>query len=79
MFYIVSYTEYDRYLGLMWAFVLIFERIYRERGLIMMEDNVIIKLQNISKNFEDDVILDNINLSIKDKEFMTFLGPSGCG
>ena len=53
--------------------------IARERGLIMMEDNVIIKLQNISKKFEDDVILDNINLSIKDKEFMTFLGPSGCG
>ena len=44
-----------------------------------MEDNVIIRLQNISKKFEDDVILDNINLSIKDKEFMTFLGPSGCG
>ena len=52
---------------------------HRKRGLIMMEDNVIIKLQNISKKFEDDVILDNINLSIKDKEFMTFLGPSGCG
>lgn len=44
-----------------------------------MEDNVIIRLQNISKKFEDDVILDNINLTIKDKEFMTFLGPSGCG
>lgn len=44
-----------------------------------MEDNVIIKLQNISKKFEDDVILDSINLEIKDKEFMTFLGPSGCG
>ncbi len=44
-----------------------------------MGDNVIIRLQNISKKFEDDVILDNINLTIKDKEFMTFLGPSGCG
>ncbi|MBQ1243824.1 MAG: spermidine/putrescine ABC transporter ATP-binding protein, partial [Clostridia bacterium] len=44
-----------------------------------MEDNVIIKLQNISKKFDDDVILDDINLLIKDKEFMTFLGPSGCG
>lgn len=44
-----------------------------------MEDNVIIRLQNISKKFEEDVILDSINLEIKDKEFMTFLGPSGCG
>lgn len=44
-----------------------------------MEDNVIIQLQNISKKFDDEVILDNINLTIKDKEFMTFLGPSGCG
>ncbi len=44
-----------------------------------MGDNYIIKLQNISKKFEEDVILDSINLSIKDKEFMTFLGPSGCG
>ena len=44
-----------------------------------MEDNIIIRLQDISKKFEDDVILDSINLSIKDKEFMTFLGPSGCG
>ena len=51
----------------------------QERGLFIMEDNIIIKLQDISKKFEDDVILDNINLSIKDKEFMTFLGPSGCG
>lgn len=50
----------------------------RERGF-KVEDNVIIKLQNISKKFEDDVILDSINLEIKDKEFMTFLGPSGCG
>ena len=44
-----------------------------------MGNGVIIELQNISKKYGEDVILDNINLSIKDKEFMTFLGPSGCG
>ncbi len=45
-----------------------------------MEDKkVIIRLDDISKKYEDDVILDHINLSIRDKEFMTFLGPSGCG
>ncbi len=49
------------------------------KGVLTVEDNYIIKLRNISKKFEDEVILDSINLSIKDKEFMTFLGPSGCG
>ena len=49
------------------------------KGDFAVEDNIIIRLQDISKKFEDDVILDSINLSIKDKEFMTFLGPSGCG
>lgn len=50
-----------------------------KKGDFSVEDNIIIRLQDISKKFEDDVILDSINLSIKDKEFMTFLGPSGCG
>ena len=50
----------------------------RERGLYM-GNGVIIELQNISKKYDDEIILDNINLSIRDKEFMTFLGPSGCG
>lgn len=52
----------------------------RERGLYQMEDNsVIISLKNISKTFDDEVILDNIDLDIRDREFITFLGPSGCG
>jgi spermidine/putrescine transport system ATP-binding protein len=29
--------------------------------------------------FDEDIVLDKINLSIKDKEFLTLLGPSGCG
>ena len=45
-----------------------------------MEDNgIIISLDKISKKFDDEVILDNIELDIRDKEFITFLGPSGCG
>ena len=39
----------------------------------------IIQLKNIHVAFDDDVIIDNLNLSIGDKEFVTLLGPSGCG
>lgn len=44
-----------------------------------MENNVIIDLKNISVAFGDNQVLDNLNLYIRDKEFITFLGPSGCG
>ena len=39
----------------------------------------LICLSGCSMAFDDLVVLDNINLNIKDKEFLTLLGPSGCG
>jgi len=39
----------------------------------------IIELKNISKEFDGEVVLDNISLDIHDNEFITLLGPSGCG
>lgn len=39
----------------------------------------IISLQNIAVSFGDEQILKQINLDIRDKEFVTLLGPSGCG
>ncbi len=39
----------------------------------------IIELKKISKNFEDERVLNSINLDIYDKQFVTLLGPSGCG
>ena len=38
-----------------------------------------ISLENIAVSFDGEKILNDINLDIKDKEFVTFLGPSGCG
>lgn len=43
-----------------------------------MESNII-SLENIRKNYDDDIIIRNLNLDIKKNEFMTILGPSGCG
>ncbi|MFR6311231.1 ABC transporter ATP-binding protein [Anaerofustis stercorihominis] len=38
-----------------------------------------LKLQNIKKSYDDNVILDNINLEINDGEIVSILGPSGSG
>ena len=38
-----------------------------------------VALNNISKSFDDTQVLNNINLSIEDQEFIVFVGPSGCG
>ena len=39
----------------------------------------LIRLTNCSMAFDDEYVLNNINLYINDKEFLTLLGPSGCG
>jgi len=44
-----------------------------------LKKNAIIDLKNISVTFGNNQVLKNLNLYIRDKEFITFLGPSGCG
>lgn len=44
-----------------------------------MKSENIIELKNISMSFDDQTVLDGIDLTIKDGEFVTLLGPSGCG
>lgn len=44
-----------------------------------MGDKHLIELFDVSKDYEGDAALKNINLYIKDGEFLTLLGPSGCG
>ena len=44
-----------------------------------MENKTIIALKNISVEFDGEKVLDDLNLSIRDGEFVTLLGSSGCG
>ena len=39
----------------------------------------LIRLTDCVMSYDDDIILDHLNLYINDKEFLTLLGPSGCG
>ena len=39
----------------------------------------LIDLVNISKSFDGTLVLDDLNLSVKENSFVTLLGPSGCG
>ncbi|MDF2543563.1 MAG: potA [Herbinix sp.] len=44
-----------------------------------MTTNKLIDLVNVTKSFGDTVVLDELNLYIRENEFLTLLGPSGCG
>jgi spermidine/putrescine transport system ATP-binding protein len=41
--------------------------------------NNIIELRGVSKSIHDHSILENLNLEVRNGEFLTLLGPSGCG
>lgn len=39
----------------------------------------LIELKSVSKYFDKTMVLDDLNLTVKENEFITLLGPSGCG
>lgn len=44
-----------------------------------MIDNKLIDLINVTKRYGNNVVIDDLNLYIRENEFLTLLGPSGCG
>ncbi len=41
--------------------------------------NKLINIVNVSKSYGENLVLNNLNLYIRENEFLTLLGPSGCG
>ena len=41
--------------------------------------NKLIDIVNITKSYDENIVLDQLNLYIRENEFLTLLGPSGCG
>ena len=44
-----------------------------------MIDNKLIELVGITKRYDGNTVIDDLNLYIRENEFLTLLGPSGCG
>ena len=52
---------------------------YFIRRISINENNIILELETVSKSFEQQKVLNNLNLIIERGERMCLLGPSGCG
>ena len=52
---------------------------YFIRRVSINENNIILKLETVSKSFKQQKVLDNLSLTIEKGERMCLLGPSGCG
>jgi len=47
--------------------------------MVVLNMNKLVEIKEITKSFDDLVVLNHINLFIRQNEFVTLLGPSGCG
>lgn len=43
------------------------------------QSNIALSIQSVCKSYGDQKVLKNIDIEVKDKEFLILLGPSGCG
>ncbi|WOD08385.1 ATP-binding cassette domain-containing protein [Marinomonas sp. GJ51-6] len=45
----------------------------------MSEAKPIIQAKNITKQYGNDIILESVNVTVEEGEFITLVGASGCG
>ena len=44
-----------------------------------MRDNILLKVNGLTKSYGDRVVLENIDTEIRKGEVVAIIGPSGCG
>ena len=44
-----------------------------------MENNIKVQAKNLTKRFDDLLVLDDISFDVKEGEFLCIVGPTGCG
>lgn len=70
-----DYVYAKHSVGVQWLPALIYNDAERYSGM----KKALVNLVNISKSYNGQMILDDLNLYIRENEFLTLLGPSGCG
>ena len=40
---------------------------------------VLVKIENITKQFDDNIVLNGLSLEVREGEVVVIVGPSGCG
>lgn len=74
--------------GAFLVYIILTQIIYRFIGILKPKSTIyrgvimsipLISLENISKSYDGELILDDLSLDISENAFVTLLGPSGCG
>lgn len=53
--------------------------ISKKGGILKMQENIAVKLSDISKQYNNEMILKNFSMKFIKNKITVLLGPSGCG
>lgn len=48
-------------------------------GEVVMREHALLHIENLYKRYDDKLVLENVDLTVREGEFCAVVGPSGCG